>query len=92
MLCFLLQRALRYVMPLDRQAITGRHAEVAMAGALGRRGSLPNKIVLALQMHSGQHQTAITFEVRSAAPSSRSFDDAILSVDWVSSGIDELGA
>ena len=35
-----------------------------MAGALQRRGSLPNKIVLALQLHSEQHQTATTFEVR----------------------------
>ena len=35
-----------------------------MAGALERRGSLPNKIVLALQMHSEQHQTATRFEVR----------------------------
>ena len=34
-----------------------------MAGALQRRGSLPNKIVLARQMHSEQHQTATTFEV-----------------------------
>ena len=46
------------------QAITARHAEAAMAGALQRRGSLPNKIVLALQQHSEQHQTMITFEVR----------------------------
>ena len=35
-----------------------------MTCALQRRGSLPNKIVLALQLHSEQHQNATTFEVR----------------------------
>jgi hypothetical protein len=38
-----------------------------MAGALQRRGSLPNKIMLALQQHSEQHQTTTTFEVRNRA-------------------------
>ncbi len=53
-----------------------------MADALQRRGSLPNKIMLALQLHSEQHQTATTFEVRGLHCSGRLTQNVLSSVLW----------